>query len=88
MYHASSNWSTGEKIIVMEDLSEKGVVSGFYFGDGTPLNWGKDLAQLTRSVLFHGTSETCIRINVLCKTYFEFGQRHGSVNKVSCSMDP
>ena len=30
----------------MEDFSEGGVVSGLYFGPGSPLNWGKDLATL------------------------------------------
>ena len=35
---------------MMEDLSEDGVLSGLYFGEGTPLNWGLDLAQLTRFV--------------------------------------
>ncbi len=40
---------TGEKIIIMEDLSSTAMQSGYVFGYGSPLNWGHDLAnQLER----------------------------------------
>ena len=39
--------STGEKTLILEDLSSSCVQSGYFFGPGSPLNWGKDLpAQL------------------------------------------
>lgn len=41
---------TGEKIIIMEDLSLKGIQSGYFFGPGSPLNWGKDLTVLLSHV--------------------------------------
>ena len=47
VYYAMSDWTTGEKEILMEDLSETGIVSGLYFGAGSHSNHGKDLAKLT-----------------------------------------
>jgi len=38
--------TTGHKTIVMEDLSVGCVQSGYFFGPGSPLNWGKDLDAL------------------------------------------
>lgn len=40
------NMTTGAKTIVMEDLSVGCVQSGYFFGAGSPLNWGKDPDQL------------------------------------------
>mmetsp|Transcript_4397 Transcript_4397/g.15267 ORF Transcript_4397/g.15267 Transcript_4397/m.15267 type:complete len:371 (-) Transcript_4397:2410-3522(-) len=45
--HSHGVMQTGEKLIVMEDLSQDGVQSGLYFGSHSPLNWGKDLEKLT-----------------------------------------
>ena len=47
VYHAESDWESGEKVMLMEDLSNDGIDSRFYFGPGSPLNRGKDLAALT-----------------------------------------
>ena len=47
VYYAESDWESGEKAMLMEDLSIDGIDSGLYFGPGSPLNWGKDLAALT-----------------------------------------
>ena len=38
--------STGDVIIIQQDLSDW-VQSGYFFGPGSPLNWGKDLQALT-----------------------------------------
>lgn len=40
------NMNTGEKTIILEDLSSSCVQSGYFFGPGSPLNWGKDLNAL------------------------------------------
>ncbi|KJE96915.1 hypothetical protein CAOG_07163 [Capsaspora owczarzaki ATCC 30864] len=49
VYYASGDRdATGLKTIVMEDLALKGgVQSGYFFGNNSMLNWGKDLATLT-----------------------------------------
>ncbi|KAI9030212.1 kinase-like domain-containing protein [Hyaloraphidium curvatum] len=39
--------SSGKKTIVLEDISERSTQSGYFFGPGSPHNWGKDLAALT-----------------------------------------
>lgn len=39
---------SGEKVLVMEDLSSYGVQSGYFFGPGSPHNWNVDLAEKTK----------------------------------------
>jgi hypothetical protein len=45
--HARGDMSTGEKVIAMEDLGDSAIQSGYFFGAHSPLNWGKDVADLT-----------------------------------------
>lgn len=45
-YHVFGNSETGEKLLLMEDLSDT-IQSGYFFGPASPLNWGKDLQLLT-----------------------------------------
>lgn len=45
-YHVFGNSQTGEKFLLMEDLSDT-IQSGYFFGPGSPLNWGKDLGKMT-----------------------------------------
>lgn len=45
--YVHGDMSTGEKTIILEDLSGVSVQSGYYFGAGSPHNWNKDLAALT-----------------------------------------
>ena len=47
--YAKGNLSTGEKEIIMQDLTD-GIQSGYFFGPGSPLNWGKDLLEQTRGL--------------------------------------
>ena len=44
--YSYGDMSTGSKTIVLEDLSEGCVQSGYFFGPGSPLNWGKDLDEI------------------------------------------
>lgn len=50
VYWARGDLETGAKEILMEDLGDC-VQCGYLFGPGSPHNWGKDLAALTRSVV-------------------------------------
>ena len=47
--HTKGDLSTGEKEIIMQDLSE-GIQSGYFFGPGSPHNWDKDLLEKTRGL--------------------------------------
>lgn len=47
--YASGDMETGRKVIVLEDLSDSCLQSGYFFGPGSPLNWGKDLDSLIRA---------------------------------------
>lgn len=49
IYYAHGNWETGEKVILMEDLSSSSpayVDSGILFGPGNPNNWKRDLDKM------------------------------------------
>lgn len=47
IYYSFGDWDTGVKVIIMEDLSSF-VQSGYFFGNGNPANWGKDLPSLLK----------------------------------------
>lgn len=42
---------SGHKTIVLEDLSSTSLQSGYFFGPGSPLNWGKDLDAIVTTKL-------------------------------------
>ncbi|RYH09370.1 DUF1679 domain-containing protein [archaeon] len=44
------NMKTGEKKVVLEDVGVTGIQSGYFFGPGSPLNWGKDLPAILARV--------------------------------------
>ena len=46
VYYCYGDVALGEKTIVFEDLGDA-IQLGYFFGGGSPLNWGKDLAALT-----------------------------------------
>jgi hypothetical protein len=41
--HSYGDMNTGQKTIILEDLSDECIQAGYFFGPGSPLNWGKDL---------------------------------------------
>ena len=43
IWYAHGDMTTGEKVVIMEDLSDKSVDSGVFFGPGNPNNWKRDL---------------------------------------------
>jgi hypothetical protein len=46
LIYVHGDMNTGEKTIILEDLSSQCVQSGYFFGAGSPHNWGKDLAAV------------------------------------------
>lgn len=44
-FYAACDLNEGTKVIVMEDLGDEFVNCALLFGEGTPHNWGKDLAR-------------------------------------------
>ena len=57
VYYSLGDMATGKKLIVMEDLTDlKAIQAGYFFGSGSPHNWGKDLDSLTKHVYFDGSS--------------------------------
>lgn len=45
-YFAYADMGTGSKVIVLEDLGPKSIQAGYFFGNGSPHNWGKNLTQI------------------------------------------
>lgn len=56
IFYSWGSMETGEKLIVMEDLSQKACQSGLFFGPGSPLNWGKDDAISAAKNRFPGVT--------------------------------
>jgi hypothetical protein len=50
VYYAKGDMSDGSYRLLLEDLSLTAVQSGYFFGPGSPLNWGKDLPALLSTV--------------------------------------
>ena len=44
IYFSKGDMDSGDKVILLEDLGNL-VQSGYFFGSGSPLNWGRDLDQ-------------------------------------------
>lgn len=73
VFLAEWNEETGQKAILMEDLSVKGAVqAGYFYGDNSFLNKGKDLAALTKD--FPEVTE----LAVSKKAFAIAAQLHGS----------
>ncbi|KAI9349729.1 kinase-like domain-containing protein [Obelidium mucronatum] len=47
IHYSKGDLETGEKLLVMQDLSLSHIQSGYCFGQCSPHNWGKDLEALT-----------------------------------------
>lgn len=57
IYYSKGDMSSGDKVILLEDLGDY-VQSGYFFGSGSPLNWGRDLVKdVTSKGLSLGPSE-------------------------------
>eukprot|EP01040_Poterioochromonas_malhamensis_P016339 gene16339-18523_t len=59
-YYSYGDMTTGEKVLLLEDLSDRGVLSSFYFGKASPVNWGKDLDALIAK--FPGQKPTLLQV--------------------------
>lgn len=68
---AEGNMETGSFRILMEDLSGCAVQSGYFFGPGSPHNWGKDLAALTSVA---GSTTTLREVAMDC--YVQMARMH------------
>jgi len=44
VFYSKGNMESGDKVILLEDLGEY-VQTGYFFGGGSPLNWGRDLEK-------------------------------------------
>jgi thiamine kinase-like enzyme len=73
IYYAFGNMETGQKWIVMQDLSlnEQAVDSGIFFGPGNPNNWSRDLEQLVSKIESPPSAH-----EVASKTFLKMAQIH------------
>lgn len=81
VYYAHGDWETGEKVILMEDLSSSSptyVDSGILFGPGNPNNWKRDLSGMItqaygdRSKPPSGAEVADITFRVIAKVHAKF----------------
>jgi hypothetical protein len=73
IYYAFGNMETGQKWVIMQDLSlnEQAVDSGIFFGPGNPNNWNRDLEKLTSKIESPPTA-----YEVASKTFLKMAQIH------------
>ena len=57
---------TGAKTVILEDLSSNSVQSGYFFGEGTPHNWGKELQTLITQNNQTGYTNTMEEVSLSC----------------------
>ncbi|KAI9224609.1 kinase-like domain-containing protein [Blastocladiella britannica] len=49
VYAADGDMASGQKVMMLEDLGAVGAIQlGYFFGPGSPHNWNRDLAALTK----------------------------------------
>lgn len=64
IYYAKGDMNTGDKVILLEDLGHL-VQTGYFFGGGSPLNWGRDLEKdVSSKGLSLRPSDSSVNINV------------------------
>eukprot|EP00960_Hanusia_phi_P040628 754575-Hanusia_phi.AAC.3 len=50
VFYARGDSETGERTLMMEDLRGRAVLSGYFFGMGSPLNWGRNLDEQMKRI--------------------------------------
>jgi hypothetical protein len=48
VYYSKGDMEAGDKVILLQDLGNM-VQTGYFFGGGSPLNWGRDLESIVNS---------------------------------------
>ena len=76
VYHSEGSMETGDKLIVMEDLSQSHVQLGYYYGPGNPNNNGKDLAALTSKLPMDVASATRLAFSAAAKLHAPYWGCH------------
>ena len=76
VYHSEGSMETGDKLIVMEDLSQSYVQLGYYYGPGNPNNYGKDLAALTSKLPMDVASATHLAFSAAAKLHAPYWGCH------------
>jgi hypothetical protein len=64
LVYVHGDMTTGEKTIILEDLSAQCVQSGYFFGPGSPHNWGKDLAAVVAANRPAGADENITMVDI------------------------
>jgi hypothetical protein len=71
VFFSYGKMETGEKTIVLEDISGEGCITSFFFGSGSPVNWNKDLNALTSIVEVKPSLE-----EILSSTFIQAARLH------------
>jgi hypothetical protein len=66
------NFKTGEKYMLLEDLSDYMIQSGYFFGPGSPHNWGKDLDKLTSTRKVSSVEITVVAFKTAAKLHAKY----------------
>jgi len=76
IYYAYGDPETGEKVVIMEDLSQRAVDSAVFFGPGNPNNWKRDLrAEVARGGDAPPETVTEVTFKAIAKIHARFWRR-------------
>lgn len=70
--------STGEKTMILEDLSSQCVQSGYFFGPGSPHNWGKDLTAVIAANRPSGVAENITMFEISREAFRNAARMHAT----------
>lgn len=76
VYYSYGDYETGEKFVLMEDLSDRAVDSAIFFGPGNPNNWNRDLPKEVESACFGGVAAPTPE-QVAMETFTAIAKIHG-----------
>jgi hypothetical protein len=71
VWNSHGNMSTGNKVLVMEDVSDC-ACAGFFYGPTSPLNYGKDLVKLTKDFPYSVEQVTAASFEQAAKLHAQF----------------
>ena len=78
IYYAWGDMETGQKVVVMEDLSDTFIDSGILFGPGNPNNWKRNLSQLIAQAYPHPNSVIPTSWDITRATFRAIAQVHAT----------
>lgn len=74
--YSYGDMTTGQKAIILEDLTDECVQAGYFFGPGSPHNWGKDLDMLLSKAVENDKDKSATLISISQEAFVMAARLH------------